>query len=134
MAKIEQFYKNDISHDFFDYVKSSKGDVDNISGIENVKANLYRRLITKPGSLAHQPLYGVGVQDYLNSPNSLENQRSLAVRIKEQFEQDSRVKEVIGMKVLADDEKSDRLTIFVKVDLEGYGEETIGFVPFGETV
>lgn len=134
MAKIEQFYLTDISHNLTDYVKASNGDVDRISGIANVKSALFRRLITKKGSLTHRPDYGVGMQSYLNAPNSLENQRSLAVAIKEQFERDIRVKQVLGMRATVDDTDPSKIIIFVKVDLEGYGEEEIGFVPFGETV
>lgn len=133
MAKIDEAYLRDIAHAPGDgFLVAADGDIDTVSGIENVKAALFRRLMVVPGTLVHRPNYGVGVKNFLNAVNSLDNQRALATRIKEQFELDFRVREMIGMRVTT--EEGGKVIIFVRVDLEGFGEVQLDFVPFGDTV
>lgn len=113
---------------------AADGDLDTVSGLENLKAALFRRLMVVPGTLVHRPTYGVGVKNFLNAPNSIDNQRALAVRIKEQFEQDFRVEEMLGMRVSVDRNNPSLVIIFVKVRVQGFGEAEMDFIPFGETV
>lgn len=106
------------------------GDIESVKGLENIREALLRRLVTTPGSLVHRPEYGVGVEDYQNSPMSLANQRSLALRIKEQFELDSRVDEVTRFRLQVNDKESSKLIIFTTVKIKGYGEVSLEFTPF----
>jgi phage baseplate assembly protein W len=41
------------------------GDYKRIGGAENVKAAIYRRLLTRPGDYRFRPDYGVGLQDFV---------------------------------------------------------------------
>jgi hypothetical protein len=133
MASILEVLKQDIAHKS-DYLLAPNGDLDLISGLANIKEALFRRLITTPGSLAHRPTYGVGIKSFQNSLNSLENQRTLAARIKEQFELDSRVEAVSGVRVDYGDNTPEKLTIIVRVKIKGYDELEADFIPFGEGV
>lgn len=131
MATIEEAYKKDLAYKS-DFVLSSTGDFDTISGLENMKQALFNRLVTSPGSLIHRPNYGVGIKDFQNSPSTLSTQRQLALRIQEQFELDPRVEKVTGVQVNFDTLTPEKSIIIVKVKLQGYDEEAMKFIPFGE--
>lgn len=130
MALIDENLLRDMAHNQ-DLLRAPDGDFDWVEGVANLKEALLRRLITQPGSLAHRPDYGVGIKDYQNAVANLDNQRSLAVRIKEQFERDFRVESVEGMRFQVDDDTPDKITIFIKVNIAGFGEVELPFVPFG---
>ena len=133
MATIEEVYFTDIVHKK-DLGRAADGDLDKITGVENAKLALMHRLVTQPGSLVHRPDYGVGVKDWQNAVLSIDNKRSLARRINEQFLRDPRVEEVTGVRITQDSSEPGRVTLFVKVKLRGFGEEQIEFKTFGETV
>lgn len=130
MATIDEVLGTDIAHKS-DYVLSATGDLDTISGLENVKNALFHRLITSPGSLIHRPDYGVGISDFQNAPNSIELQRQLALRIQEQFEQDPRVDKVLGVSLTSEDSTPEKVSIIVRIRITGYDEVTAKFIPFG---
>jgi phage baseplate assembly protein W len=131
MATAEEIYGKDIAHKS-DYIVTPTGDLDTIAGLENVKDALLRRLVTTPGSLIHRPNYGVGIKSYQNAPSSLAYQRELAGKIKEQFELDPRVDEVLGVAVDYDDLEPQKVLIKVRLNLVGYGETAMNFIPFGD--
>lgn len=133
MATIEEQYLTDIAHKK-DFLVAADGDLQTITGVENAKQALIRRLMTQQGSLVHRPDYGVGIKDFQNAVNSIENQRRLALRIQEQFLRDFRVEEFIGMRVTQSQTVPSQVTIFFKVKLRGFGEVEVDFKPFGETV
>ncbi len=130
MANLEEFLGTDIAFKG-DFIKTATGDIDIISGLENVKNALFHRLVTSPGTLIHRPDYGVGIKDFQGAPMTIDTQRQLALRIKEQFEQDTRVEAVSGVRVNVGDLTPDKLTIVVRVKIRGYDEETAEFTPFG---
>ena len=131
MALVDEALLTDIAHRK-DLLLAPKGDVQTISGFENYRQALLRRLITTPETLVHRPTYGVGIKDFQNAPSSIANQRKLALRIKEQFEQDPRTLSVEGFKFDVDDNTPEKITIFVKVTAIGFGEVELPFQPFGE--
>lgn len=108
------------------------GDIDTISGLDNVKDALFRRLVTVPGTVIHRPTYGVGLPRFLNGPNYLASQKALALKIEEQFAQDSRVEEVTSVQFESADLTPEKLKITVRVKVVGYGETEMTFIPFGE--
>lgn len=99
MAGIEDSYLIDLKHDA-DFSAAPNGDLNLIKGIDNLKQALYHRLTTVPGALVHRPNYGVGVQRWQNDISSFDRQKALALRIKEQFEQDERLESVDSVRVL----------------------------------
>jgi phage baseplate assembly protein W len=121
----------DIAHKS-DFLLSADGDLDTISGLDNIKIALFHRLITSPGSLIHRPTYGVGIQDFQNAVNSIANQREIANRIQEQYEQDPRVEAVTGVRIDNDDLTPEKVVLLVKVKVRGYDEVEMEFIPFGE--
>lgn len=131
MSQLDDFLKKDIAFKS-DFVETPSGDLEVISGLDNLKEALFRRLITTPGSVIHRPEYGVNLKAYQNSLSNLENQRRLAQTIKEQFELDSRVEEVSGVSFNVDDNKPDMIKVNVKVSVRGYGETGFTFVAFGD--
>lgn len=130
MANITQTLLTDIMHKK-DYILTSSGDRMTISGLDNLKEALFRRLITEPGSLVHRPQYGVGIKSYIGAPATLSNQRKLAGRIEEQFLRDPRVKKLLGVSFNSEDKTPDTFTIVVRVSVVGYDEVTMKFTPFG---
>jgi len=133
VATIDEVLKTDIAL-IGDMQKAPDGDYQTISGLNNIRQALFRRLLASQGSLVHRPDYGVGIKDFLNAPSSLSNQRALALRVQEQFEQDSRVEEVVGLRFDQDDDVPEKFTIFVKVRVAGFGEPELSFQPFGGIV
>lgn len=131
MANVEETFLTDLAH-ISDLVKSPSGDLDILTGLNNLHQALYHRLITQPGSLIHRPNYGVGLKDYQNAVNSIDTQRRLAARIDEQFREDFRVQEVSGLRVETDKDNPDLVRIFVRIKAIGYDELELKFTPFGE--
>lgn len=133
MALIDEVLKKDIAL-ITDMQRAPDGDLQSITGLRNIKEALYRRLVATPGTLAHRPEYGVGVKQFLNSVNSLNNQRAFALKVKEQFEQDPRVDSVVGLRFEQDDVVPGKFTIFIKVKIAGFDEAALAFQVFGGTV
>lgn len=131
MATLDEVFKRDIAFKG-DFVLTPTGDIDVISGLENLKQALFHRIITSPGSLVHRPTYGVGIKDYLNGPASLSLQTELARRIQEQLILDPRVEEVLGVGFSFTDSRPDLTRIVVRVKPRGYDELGFTFLPFGE--
>lgn len=133
MATLLEVFKTDLAHKG-DFLRSSTGDIDTISGLENLRNALFHRLVTTPGSLIHRPLYGCGVKDFQNAPNTLANQRKLAGRIGQQFPQDPRVEKVLSVSVTFNEVSPEKTVVAVRVKPQGYDEATLTFIPFGDTV
>jgi phage baseplate assembly protein W len=130
MARIDEILLRDILHDG-DFRETANGDLQTISGLQNLYQALFHRLITSPGTLIHRPEYGVGIKDFQNAPASLQNQTTLANRIREQFERESRIERITGFQFDVDDERPELTTITIKARIRGYGEIDLGFQPFG---
>ena len=119
---LNDIYKTDLS-----FGAAPTGDLERISGIENVREELLRRLITSPGTLVHRPEYGVGVKDYLNGINRLGNKRQLAIKIQEQFTQDPRVASLLGVQISEDPSNTHMVSIIIRVELIGFGEQSFTY-------
>lgn len=132
MARLNEILFTDVLHRSDLVKKSDAGDLDQVSGLENLKLALFRRLLTEPGTLIHRPDYGVGIKRWQNAPATLASKRSLASAITDQFQRDSRVESVVGVRVIDNDREPDKFTIVVRVKVIGYGEQTLEFIPFGE--
>ena len=122
MALLDDFYLKDLAHTK-DLLASTNGDLQTVNGERNMRQALFHRLTTVQGALVHRPNYGVGIRSFQNSPNSFENQRLIATRIKEQFELDFRVKEVVGIQIENRPETPEKLVITARVKLEGIEED-----------
>jgi phage baseplate assembly protein W len=132
MANITEVLKTDLYHDR-DLVKTEiGGDIQTLSGLENMKAALLRRLMTEPGTVIHRPLYGVGMKQFQNASMTLSNQRAIALKINEQFIRDERVEKVLGVSINSSDTRPELLTIVVRVKLVGYEEQELSFTPFNK--
>jgi phage baseplate assembly protein W len=133
MASILEFYKKDLAFKG-DYVKTASGDLDTVQGIANVSQALYNRLITVKGTLIHRPDYGVGIKNFQNSISSLDTQRQLASSINEQFTRDPRVEKILGVSINYKDKTPEMVEISIKVRLVGYGDQSLSFLPFEDSV
>lgn len=72
-------------------VSPSGGDYIRIGGLDNLKAAIYRRLITRPGEFRFRPSYGAGVQTFVKKAMSQANLDALRNRIIDQLSQDTRI-------------------------------------------
>ena len=106
------------------------GDLDTISGFDNLRQRLYHRLITVPGSLAHRPEYGVGVKEFQNEVGSLDKQRNLAFRIQDQFEQDPGLEKVRSIAIRQQDSEPGEFKVIVRYKPVGRNELDEEFDPF----
>lgn len=128
---LDDIFLVDIAHKR-DLVATPSGDIATISGKENLRGALYRRLITVPGSVIHRPNYGVGVALFQNTLARLSKQQELALLVKEQFEQDDRVIQVNGVQFIQDAVNPHQWTIYVRVQPVAIDEQTMSFTPFGD--
>ncbi len=70
------------------------GDYMRLGGEDNLRAAVYRRLITRPGEYRFRPTYGCGVQDFVKKAPTSAVLDALRQRIVDQVAQDSRVSQV----------------------------------------
>lgn len=129
MSRIEESYLVDL--EFKEgLVATPGGDLQTITGVDNLKQALFHRLVTVRGSLAHRPSYGIGVQLWQNSLGSFEKQRQLALEIKKQFLEDPRVVAVNSIQFVP--EENGRYIIKYKVEGIGVGSLEASIAPFGD--
>jgi hypothetical protein len=116
-----------------DLVKTTGGgDLDTIDGLDNVKAAVLRRIVTRPGEVIHRPTYGVGIANYQSALSSLRTHRELALKIEEQLLQDPRIEAVTSTSIQTDPNDTNMTKIAIRVRIKGYGETSFSFQPFGE--
>ena len=133
MANITETLLTDIRHQNGDLLKeTSGGDLRTISGLDNMKEHILRRIMTVPGSIIHRPNYGVGLQQYMGATNNIENQRKIAKHIEEQLLEDSRIAAVKSVGFRTSETNAAQVYISVKVELIGYGETMVENILFGE--
>lgn len=75
------------------------GDYAEVSGLENLRRAIVRRLITRPGEYRVNPHYGVGLPSYIKKPMTTTLLAELTQRIVEQVSQDRRVDRVVEVKL-----------------------------------
>lgn len=133
MTTLEDSLLTDIGFtDALDFRSDANGDIEIVNGISNLKAALMRRLLTMPGTVITLPDYGVGLKNYQNAPMTLAVKRELANLIKEQFERDSRVVKVTSVRMEQDAVNAALITIDVRIEIAGAGEQNLQFDPIGE--
>jgi len=128
MATEKDFYLRDIKHreDFF----RVNGDLELEDGLENIKNQLLRRLVTVPGSIVHRPNYGVGMHQYQNITLTLDKKEKIALAIKDNLESDDRVSELKSVFFDTTDNVPEQFIIYISVELVGFGEQTIQWKAF----
>lgn len=99
-----------------DYNPSARGDLTPISGIDNLRESIYRRLVTSPGELIHRPNYGVGIRKFLNRPANESNKRELENLIKMNILNEKRITRINSIKC---DWSLDVLMIEIRVQVSG---------------
>lgn len=132
MALINEALLTDIKHTSDFVQKTGTGDLDTVSGLDNIKDAIMRRIFTTPGSLAHRPTYGVGLKSFLNAPPTINTQQKLALRVEDQLTQEPRVSGLNSIRLVTRDKTPDQFFLIVKVEVVGYGEVVAQSVPFGE--
>lgn len=73
---------------------NAKGDYILTTGVDNLKARIFRRLITNPGEYKPFPNYGVGVERYVKKRMSQSVIDSLKLDIVRNLESDNKIEEV----------------------------------------
>lgn len=129
MSRINENFLIDLE---FGVKEAQNGDIQLISGIENLKQALFNRLITVKGSLSHRPDYGVGVQLWQGAVGSIDKQRQLAIEIKKQFEKDPRVSKVTSVAIKPDESNPSIFIVQYKIEAVGIGELVADVQPFGD--
>ena len=99
-----------------DYQKSSKGDLQTITDILNLREAIYRRVFTTPGEVLHRPKYGIGLKRFLNKPCTETNKQELINLVKLNLPAEKRIETV--EQVLCD-WSSDVLNLIIKVTAYG---------------
>lgn len=110
-----------------DFNLTAGGDYIRVGGKDNLKAAIYRRLITRPGEYRFRPSYGVGIGDFVKKAPTTALLSQLRQRIIEQLLLDERIAEV-DVNVTAETVQDTPVTkVFVKVVAGG---QPVTFEPF----
>lgn len=121
MSNINDSFLVDLLHNG-DFSNNAKGDLKEISGRENLIQAIFHRLITVKGTIIHRPEYGVGVKLYQGVISTLEKQRELALKIRHQLLEDTRIESVDSVKFITEnDYKSGTFVIHIKITALGVG-------------
>lgn len=110
-----------------DLLVTAGGDYARVGGKDNLRAAIYRRLITRPGEFRFRPDYGVGVQTFVKKTMSQANLDALRQRIVDQLSQDRRIDSVEATMEPVSINGKTALKIYVQIKAGG---ETRKFEPF----
>lgn len=77
-----------------DFIVTAGGDYALVTGKDNLRLAILRRLITKPGEFRFRPDYGVGIQTFVKKQLTQSLKDSLRQRIIDQLSQDRRINSV----------------------------------------
>jgi hypothetical protein len=127
---INDSFLQDLSHTG-DFSSNNSGDLKLVSGRDNLRQAILHRLITVQGSIIHRPDYGVGVKLYQGMISTLEKQRELALRIRQQLELDDRIDSVDSVRFTPDEDyRQGTFIINIKITASGIGELEQEINPF----
>jgi len=110
-----------------DFQITASGDYLRVGGKDNLKAAIYRRLITRPGEFRFRPTYGCGIGDFVKKKPSSANLDALKRRIIEQLLQDDRISAVAVELTHETIQDAPVLKVYVKVTTGG---NPLSFEPF----
>lgn len=77
-----------------DYGVSAAGDYLTVEGIENLRASIFRRIMTIPGEYAMRPGYGAGLRAFVKRLATSTARDEMTARIRDQLLQDERIESV----------------------------------------
>lgn len=77
-----------------DYVTLPNGRLATVEGPECLRQAMQRRLATAPGEYATRPDYGAGLRAEVKRPGNRASYERMRARVREQFRQDDRVRDV----------------------------------------
>ena len=78
---------------------SADGDYATISGLDNLRRAVERRLYTRPGEYVFRPEYGVGVQEFIGRAESTAAADELRTRIINNLAQEKRIERVLSVEI-----------------------------------
>jgi phage baseplate assembly protein W len=108
---------------------NAKGDYQTVSGEDNLRRAVFRRLATNPGEIKTKPDYGAGLPAFVKRPITQASIDALRTRILEQLRQDRRIASVLSCEVqpfLFDGVPG----VLVYVSIQALGRQ-LTFQPFG---
>ena len=124
-------YKRDLKFGN-DFGVTSRGDLEQVTGLDNIRQAVFQRLITSPGSIAHRPGYGVGIKNYQNSPMTIATQQEIMLAMQKQFVDDDRIEELEELSITQNRDNPGQVEIKLKVRPRGYDALDIVMIPFDE--
>ena len=92
-------YGTDIAWVDADLPVGTGGDYLTMTGEENLRQAIFRRLLTKPGAFRARPGYGAGVGTWVKKPRNRSTINELEQRIREQLALEPRIAEVVELAV-----------------------------------
>lgn len=98
-----------------DYNVTPAGDYLVLKGLENLRAAIYRRLLTRPGEYVFVPEYGVGVQSFVKRRKTLANIDQLKTAIRDNLLRDRRIQAIEDI-VVQDTDNQLILTLTVRAE------------------
>ena len=87
-----------------DYDVTGKGDYVLIDGETALRQSILHRLMTNPGEFKTRPTYVVGIRKWVKRPKTGTNILALQNQIEDQLARESRIEEVVAVRVRSTDE------------------------------
>jgi len=82
-----------------DYAVGQDGDYILLSGLENLRQAVYRRLLTKPGEYKFVPEYGVGIQLWVKRKRTPAILKQLESAIRENLLREKRIERIVDIAI-----------------------------------
>ena len=108
-----------------DLVAKLDGDIDIISGKDNAIEAIFRRVFTTKGSIIHRPDYGVGLPNFQNIENRIDQRLKITEDIRVQMGRDDRVQEVKEVSFIDDVDNPAQFKIRIRANLVGLPDLTL---------
>ena len=126
LARINENFKRDLYFDG-DFDATNSGDLRQSDGLSNLRQAMLNRLLTIPGTIPHRPNYGVGITSFKGIVNSIENQIELMHRLQEQFEDEERIAEILGLSFTPNENNPSEVTMRLTVRPVGQEAQLMDF-------
>lgn len=104
------------------------GDLQLVTGLDNLRRAIHRRMITRPGEYKLNPGYGIGLQDAVKKPMTTSVLAGIKGSIVEQLSKDRRIQKVVDV-TLTPGFNNNAVALEVSVTVQALGRQTT-FEPF----
>ena len=129
LSKIDESMKIDIRFNG-DIVPTTGGDIETVTGLNNLRQAIFNRLVTTPGSYAYRPNYGIGIKRFKNIVGNLPVQEQIMLQMQDQFADEPRIESLESLSFERDNEDPSKTVVKLSVRATGEVVQDFSLGPF----